>query len=305
MTKFILILTTKNEENYADYFNKMVWEMENGLKEFDKEYIVVTEGNTDKTEEILRKNPKIKIIGDGIDEDLKTLPYFERLGFIRQKTLEYVRKKSFDFLILLDSDIFFNIFMIKKMISEMMENDLDVLTPNTLCFPYPVHYDSFAYRSVGSKKTFKKKDVTHELPSYFDNSKRVGYNREVDSSFGGLALYKRDVIMNKNVSYLKYYKKGEKVCEHVNLNKTIKEQGYKLYFSDNICPIWNNNWGLSERSEYTIEYFKNLFSTTSYKNFLIFLDILILISLLIIFRKYYILILISLLIIVGKFYIFL
>jgi hypothetical protein len=52
---------------------------------------------------------------------------------------------------------------------------------------------------------------------------------EVDSAFGGLAIYRRHAL--KDVRYIGLNDDGSEVCEHVTLNKQIKEKGCKIYIN--------------------------------------------------------------------------
>ena len=52
---------------------------------------------------------------------------------------------------------------------------------------------------------------------------------EVDSAFGGLAVYRRDVL--KDVLYSGLDEAGQEICEHVPLNNRIKSNGYRLFIN--------------------------------------------------------------------------
>ena len=59
---------------------------------------------------------------------------------------------------------------------------------------------------------------------------------EVDSAFGGLAIYKRDAL--NNVRYIGINDNGSEVCEHVALNKQIKEKGCKIYINPKLINCY-------------------------------------------------------------------
>lgn len=50
---------------------------------------------------------------------------------------------------------------------------------------------------------------------------------EVDSAFGGLGIYKREYL--ENARYDSRDENGELICEHVSFNKTVKENGGRLF----------------------------------------------------------------------------
>ena len=55
---------------------------------------------------------------------------------------------------------------------------------------------------------------------------------EVDSSFGGVAVYKREAL--QDVHYIGRDETGVDVCEHVPLHKQIKENGYKIFINPSL-----------------------------------------------------------------------
>jgi hypothetical protein len=52
---------------------------------------------------------------------------------------------------------------------------------------------------------------------------------EVDSAFGGLAIYKRQALTN--IRYIGVDNNKEEVCEHVALNRQIKEKGGRIFIN--------------------------------------------------------------------------
>ena len=52
---------------------------------------------------------------------------------------------------------------------------------------------------------------------------------QVESAFGGLAIYRRQALLNGSYSGLNC--RGEEVCDHPNLHKTLIEQGYKIFIN--------------------------------------------------------------------------
>jgi len=60
---------------------------------------------------------------------------------------------------------------------------------------------------------------------------------QVDSSFGGLAIYKKEVLKNLKYEGLNIY--GQEICEHVPLNLDLNTKGYKIYINPKLV---NAGW---------------------------------------------------------------
>ena len=52
---------------------------------------------------------------------------------------------------------------------------------------------------------------------------------EVDSAFGGAAIYKREALMN--AKYVGVDEEGKEVCDHVALSEDMRNDGFKLYLN--------------------------------------------------------------------------
>ena len=59
----------------------------------------------------------------------------------------------------------------------------------------------------------------------FDTGQRL----EVDSAFGGIAIYKVSII--GDCKYIGSYDDGTELCEHVPFHQCIKENGGKIYIN--------------------------------------------------------------------------
>jgi hypothetical protein len=49
---------------------------------------------------------------------------------------------------------------------------------------------------------------------------------EVESAFGGLAIYPRKSLLN--AEYIGVTDKGKEICEHVSLNEKIRKNGFRV-----------------------------------------------------------------------------
>lgn len=63
----------------------------------------------------------------------------------------------------------------------------------------------------------------------------------VNSAFGGLAIYKKEIL--KNTSYLGVSENGDAVCEHIALNKLIKQKKGKILINPKMI-----NSGINEHT---------------------------------------------------------
>ena len=62
----------------------------------------------------------------------------------------------------------------------------------------------------------------------------------VDSAFGGLAIYKRELF--ENVQYSSILPNGNHVCEHVTLHQQMTERGAKLFINPALINLsWNTH----------------------------------------------------------------
>ena len=66
---------------------------------------------------------------------------------------------------------------------------------------------------------------------------------EVESAFGGLAIYRKTSL--KNVSYAGLSPSGEEFCEHVSLHQKIRENGGRIFINPKLV-----NAGVVEHARY-------------------------------------------------------
>lgn len=271
----LLTFLLRNNENYIPYMFNMFKFLEKS-REYNFKYLVYTNDNEDKTLELLQKykSPNTKIIEEKVPEKIKNLHRTGKLCHLRQKLLLLTKEEKFDYLIMMDSEIFFNLKIIEQAIKELEKQKFEVITSNTLQFSgeYMNFYDTFSY--------IAEKEST--LTLYHDPEERTKFRLignfkkgtiPVESSFGGFWLTKYSTFFKKNAQYLdnrSIYSKD--LCEHIDFNKN-----FRLGFSYDINPLWTN-----KSTEYA-KLFKIIKKNNSdnrgeshkYIMFLIFLSILI------------------------------
>jgi len=232
--------TCKNIENYV---KKSLENIEECGKLFNSFKVIIYENDsTDNTRKILNENKKDNyyyIFENNIQEPRRTM----RISNGRNKILDKMKElnlKMFDYLIMLDLDDVTNSGSFIKTIQTCFQyDDWDVLTANQK----NKYYDLWALR----KKGYLEYDVWGEIAKDSPiEDKEIIYKKineskfengliEVDSAFGGIAIYKIASIKNciyvgEHISNERYPEHSEK-CEHVEFNKCIKENGGKIYIN--------------------------------------------------------------------------
>lgn len=168
----------------------------------------------------------------------------ERLAFCRNKYLDELENnelfRNAEYVLIADLDGT-NELISKENIASCWEiSDWDVCTANqrgyyrdiwALRHPLFSPNDCWeAYRFMVNELGVKSKQAMQKAL----NSRKLWFHEslkpfEVDSAFGGLAIYKRHAL--NNVRYVGVNDNGSEVCEHVALNKQIKEKGCKIYIN--------------------------------------------------------------------------
>lgn len=191
------------------------------------------------------------------------------LSWGRNKLLKYINKhfSDYDYMIMTDLDDVLKGFK-ARMIKKEFDKDLtkwDVLTANCIG-PY---YDIYALRA--NKNKFWNTDIQYDCWDMINHSTKLGFNPRlsklihvgnfqkvipineklimVDSAFGGMGIYKIDIIkdcyyngltefcsckkfLNKDF-HLKMGRCSMTTCEHVSFHKQIREKNKGRIY---ICP---------------------------------------------------------------------
>lgn len=221
--------------------------IQQGLKNIDRcgqkfrDYAVILYENDskDETRTILQKHKKANyhyILEDDIKEPLRTL----RLSNGRNKILNTMREINkdgyYDYLIMLDiDDINESGKFVESVESCFKYDNWDVLTGNQS----GTYYDLWALR----KKHDMDHDCIRKMKEHSDDPD--AYNKyvkskfkhypendllEVDSAFGGIAIYRTRSIPS-HCKYVGKYQNGEEKCEHVEFHECIKHNGGSIYIN--------------------------------------------------------------------------
>jgi hypothetical protein len=220
--------------NVKSYIKKILEHIDNCGEKFNSYYLIVYENDsTDKTREILEKNKKSNyfyIFEDNIKEERRTVRLERGRNLILDKIREINKDNYYQYLIIIDLDNVNRNGTFVKTIDNCFDNeDWDVISANQK----KKYYDTYALRfqdltyDCGAKKPVDGKEC-EKINIKFPPNKRI----DVDSAFGGTAIYKLSSIPN-HCKYNGKYEDGDEKCEHVDFNKCIKDSGGKIIIDTN------------------------------------------------------------------------
>jgi len=240
MKKYNIIFgsTIRNVEKYMKSNLKNLKEC--GEKFNNYLVIIYENGSNDSTREILLENKQdnyIYLFEDNVREELRTV----RIANGRNKILEKIREinKSYyyyDYLIMIDLDDVNESGLFVNTIETCFQySNWDVLTGNQSSN----YYDLWALRKKEDMEYdgWKMIRMNKHIPNA-DNkflwSKYKQYKEgellEIDSGFGGIAIYNLKSIPNE-CRYIGNYEDGTDKCEHVEFNRCIKNSGKNIYIN--------------------------------------------------------------------------
>jgi len=223
--------------------------IENTLKNIDlcgakfNDYAVILYENdsTDNTRNILQTSKKSNyyyIIEDNITEPLRTVRLTNGRNKILEKMYEINKNNYYDFLIMLDMDDRTQSGKFVESIESCFETNMskwDVLTGNQS----GNMYDLWALRQKNGLdydcwlEYHKHSNTPNAHYKYVDRHNihhTPGQLLEVDSAFGGIAIY-RLATMPKQCRYNGLHETGEEKCEHVDFHACIKDNGGNIYIN--------------------------------------------------------------------------
>jgi len=231
--------------NVAKYIQKNIDNIDKCGKQFNEYLVIIYENDSnDDTRKILINNKKsnyIYLFENDVKEPLRT----KRISDGRNKILEKIREinktenNKYQYMIMIDLDDINELGKYVDSIKTCFQySNWDVLTGNQS----DIYYDLWALR--------KKNDMEHDCwkmirdninndnnpIDVYVNSKYRKYESngllEVDSAFGGIAIYKLSSIPD-NCDYVGKYEDGNERCEHVEFNRCIKKSGKNIYINTN------------------------------------------------------------------------
>ncbi|MCB1213482.1 MAG: glycosyltransferase family 2 protein [Chlamydiia bacterium] len=250
--------------NCAKYLPQLLKKLEGIGNCFDKSHLIFVENDsTDSTLKVLKEWEQGKSNREVIAlEPVETMLARRtgRLAFARNRYLERIENdpelSKYDYLLVTD-----------------MDDASQGLTPESIaaCFEYPItdwevmtanqthlYYDIWTLRhpiwcpgdcfvEINGRPDFITKDFLDHI-AVGARMISIPTNRgliPVDSAFGGAALYRLSFV--KGCKYKGLYRKQTEVCEHVALNKQLREKGARIF----INPRMINSDGVSWHAFHT------------------------------------------------------
>lgn len=255
------LLITGTVRNVGKDITKRVLKLENELKHlFTTKWLIVESDSDDNTVTQLLKLkgaiPKFEFITLGQLRD-RIILRTERLAFCRNVYLSEINNssnyKDIEYIMVIDLDGV-NDYLTKESVSTCFErNDWDVCCA---CQKGP-YYDVWAlrhplwspndcwqtYEFLLSHGSSKYMAATSAVYSRMLNLSKLNHWIEVDSAFGGCAIYKKEVLIG--TSYYGITEDKQEICEHVALHQQIKQKGGRIFINPRFI-----NAGIVEHARY-------------------------------------------------------
>lgn len=166
----------------------------------------------------------------------------EKMAFYRNQYLNIIQQvnndNSFDYIIICDEPIG-GFSYLGIMNSLGFEKDWSVIGSNSLIYDYHeekhrrLYYDSWAFDFLNEDNGPEySKELQEKL-----NLMRYERGEEpflVNSCFGGLAIYKSNIL--KNVQY------NETNCDHKTIHSMIRANGHKIYMNPSQIALYNSHF---------------------------------------------------------------
>ena len=261
--------------NCSNFLPKVLDNIEFYSSFFGESYMIIVEnGSTDKTKEILKNNQNKKNFFL-YEDDLNKLPYRgQRLEKARNLIIETIKKNtdliSCDLFVMLDLDdigiyrideknIFDSVKFLfsKQEIAAVFANqlgtyyDMWTLRDQKYCKnDFWVEVLQFLINNKNSNDKISKNNI-EEVKKNIIDKKTYSFEKnhppiKVESAFGGFGIYKMKYVLKNNRKYQgtqivnlttkdqKKIKIKYQKCEHVNFNQGLIEQNLELYILPNL-----------------------------------------------------------------------
>ena len=261
--------------NCSNFLPKVLENIEFYSSFFSESYMVIVEnGSTDKTKEILKDNKNKKNFFL-FEDDLNKLPYRgQRLEKARNLIIETIKKNtnlfSCDLFIMLDFDDIGTYRIEEKNILDSIKflfskEEIGAVFANQLGTYYDmwtlrdqkyckndfwVEVLQFLINNKNSKDKISKSNI-EEVKKNIIDKKTYSFEKnhppiKVESAFGGFGIYKMKYVLKNNRKYegtqivdlisrdQKRLKVKYQKCEHVNFNQGFIDQNLELYILPNL-----------------------------------------------------------------------
>ncbi len=241
------LLVVGTARNCSKHIKADILKIQCALQDFNQVHWLVIESDSEdntleKLNELTSEVTFFRYISLGVlskEYPLRT----ERIAFCRNTYLKELRENQLyqevSFVVVMDLDGINHLITAQTISSCFARDDWGVCTANQL----GNYYDIWALRH----KLWSPNDCWQQFNLY----KQYGLSRrearfaavrtkqiiipkdmdwiEVDSAFGGMAIYRRHVL--DNGKYIGIRKDGTAICEHVFLHQQITKQGFKIFIN--------------------------------------------------------------------------
>jgi len=247
------------------------------FSDFSKVHFRIVESDSDDStlmvlEKLATQIPNFVYISYG-NLQLEIPSRVERIAYCRNKCLELmrsdVRLRDCSYVAVSDLDGVNSLLNRKSVLSCWIRDDWDACTANQLG-PY---YDIYALRHTDwspddcwryEAQLLKKgmNPISAREKAVYSRQRKIPASSpwiNVDSAFGGLAIYKRESLVNATYSGIDL--NGAEICEHVTLHAAMKADGRKLFINPRLI---NDGWNEHSKANMTWPRVKRLIKLILY-----------------------------------------
>jgi hypothetical protein len=228
-------------------------------------WYLVESGSSDKSKEMLTKIHSMDKNFRFESLALSSKPRTEVIAEARNAYLSYLRDKpnikEFPYIVVADFNLLNNKLTQKAVLSSWDRDDWDVVTANQSGKYYDIwalRHDLWSPNDCWKHHAFLREYVKFpELAiTYAIRSRMIKIPKNsnwirVQSSFGGLGIYKTEILMKGN-----YYKGtdnyGNITCEHVPFHKELVDKGARLFINPRLINTRYTDHSLKISFLYTI-----------------------------------------------------
>lgn len=153
----------------------------------------------------------------------------------RNKYIEFLNGKNFDYVIVLDTDVIGGYSY--EGILHSLSFGFDVTASNSVLCRYrpsnegmvfeKLYYDSWAFRHFNHEEKHDDQEIN------LMNLQKGLMPFEVFSAFGGLCIYKDKILQEGKYFY------NETDCDHVTLHKQMRQDGYKIFVNPSQIVLYS------------------------------------------------------------------
>lgn len=234
MKKVLITSLLKDNELYIPYLFKCIAQSEAyNCAGFEFKYLFLTNNNKDNTIELIntyKDKYDVQIVEKNYNEDVFKLSRVARLRILREDLLQEIKKKDFQYLIMLDSDIIFNGKMVEDLIYQYDNSNYDALSANTRASNNPFYYDYFAL--IDDEGKTPRGSASKQIKFLYKISNSNEKIIKVKSAFAGMFIISKKKLLEKKPSYNIADRESQE-CEHIFFNKNLN-----IGIVRDVNPIW-------------------------------------------------------------------